>query len=492
VAGDATHVLVGANGAVYVAPTTTAAPTGITSSLASWYDLGHISEDGIQFDDVRVAVSIVRMLARRPTREIVREQETTLTFDLKQWDWFNVLFSFGGGTLKSIGGNQYKFTPPADNAPPYERSLIVDWADGSRRYRLYVPRGTSVAAARTVLTLGNESDLPVQLTAFGDPPWTLFTNDPDFLSPTLRNQSVDAVVSKAGLTRTQSVDAIVLRTFTRTQSVDAVIKPDIWNIPATHAPGPLLLAPAMGPPVLARQGFPLIGIPPITRTQSADALVQATLTRTQSADALILKTIFRAQSADAIVSKAGLTRAQSADAFVQSTFTRVQSADAFVIQGWGSPWGTSPWGNMNEVPFLAPVRPSVTIGALRRFGPPVLVQQTFPYYARTFSVAQSADAVVYNPWPEVQPISRIPIAGILKWFGPPVLMQQTFPRYASTLSQSADAFIQVTKSLTQSADALVQPIKTHSVDAVIADTAVKNQPAPLIMPQTWKPRVTTY
>jgi hypothetical protein len=78
-------------------------------------------------------------------------------------------------------GTEAVFVPDQDSDD--FRSLVVEWADGTKNYRLYVPKGVTTGSIEVALTQTDESPLPVSFEAMpdeGDDPYSLFTDDPSF------------------------------------------------------------------------------------------------------------------------------------------------------------------------------------------------------------------------------------------------------------------------------------------------------------------------
>ncbi len=78
-------------------------------------------------------------------------------------------------------GTEAVFVPDQDSDD--FRSLVVEWADGTKNYRLYVPKGVTSGSIELALTQTDESPLPVSFEAMPDEgvdPYSMFTNDPAF------------------------------------------------------------------------------------------------------------------------------------------------------------------------------------------------------------------------------------------------------------------------------------------------------------------------
>ena len=186
---DAGRIVVGANGTVYVSDTSATAPTDATTSLSAvaphdagagdWVELGFVSENGVQVIPSQVVQPIMAWQSAYPVRKIITSRGLELDFILREFNAESIPFAFGGGTIVEAVGEKFTYTPPApqDTDP---RSLVVDWADGTRDYRLYIPNGQVTDLAQFTLSRVAPAELPIKfdLNHFGSgAPWTLFTDD---------------------------------------------------------------------------------------------------------------------------------------------------------------------------------------------------------------------------------------------------------------------------------------------------------------------------
>lgn len=185
-AQDATEVVVGQNGDVYVAPVGTAVPIDVDDPLDPAFSdaLGFTSEDGVTATDGKTTTNIGAWQSFYPLRTIVTDRNFTVAFVLRQWNQDTVSLAFGGGTFTATGSFT-QYTPP-DPSVLDERVLIVDWQDGDDNYRLVVPRCIVSDDVSTQLTRTTAADLPITMTvlapAAGDEPWFWMTNAVRFSS----------------------------------------------------------------------------------------------------------------------------------------------------------------------------------------------------------------------------------------------------------------------------------------------------------------------
>lgn len=176
---SASKVVVGANGTVSVAAVGTAAPTNSTTALnALFKSLGFLSEDGVQVAPGQTINPIMAWQSAYAIRKIVASRTLELNFTLREFDLDTIPFAFGGGTLAwSAGAATY--TPPAPEVID-TRALVVDWLDGTRHYRLYVPNGQVTDLSAFTLNRGAPAELPIKFELNSDgvtTPWTIFSDD---------------------------------------------------------------------------------------------------------------------------------------------------------------------------------------------------------------------------------------------------------------------------------------------------------------------------
>lgn len=178
----AANVVVGSNGSTWVAATTATAPTSAATALAvGWTELGYLSEDGATITDGKDITDINAWQSFYPIRQVVTGRTFTLSFSLREWSRANIEFALGG----TVTGTSptFTFTPPSPENIDI-RSLVLNWADGSKLYRLYVKRGmvTETVEANAVRT--GAMDLPITFGAqdpgTGSAAYLLFTNDTSF------------------------------------------------------------------------------------------------------------------------------------------------------------------------------------------------------------------------------------------------------------------------------------------------------------------------
>lgn len=175
---DTEEILVGANGTVYVAPTSASAPSGLTALSSPWVDLGAVSDAGAAVSDSKAITDIRVWQSFYPARKIITSRDFTVAFALAQWNTDTLTLAFGGGTVTEDSGGFSTYTPPSPETLD-ERSLVLDWADGDRDYRLYIPKGLVAETVTTTLARTSNSELPITFAVIGGTgsPWLIMTND---------------------------------------------------------------------------------------------------------------------------------------------------------------------------------------------------------------------------------------------------------------------------------------------------------------------------
>lgn len=176
-------VVVAGNGIAYSALVGSTAPTNATSSPAAAFELlGYISDEGATFTEGKEITDINAWQSFYPIRKIVSSRSVEVSFALREFNRRAVQFALGG-TITGTAPGPYSYTPP----PPESlntKAFILDWIDGSKNYRLYIPQCLVTETVETTLSRTASADLPVTLAALdsGGSIYTLFTNDPAFSS----------------------------------------------------------------------------------------------------------------------------------------------------------------------------------------------------------------------------------------------------------------------------------------------------------------------
>ena len=181
---NSNYVVVAGDGTAYVGPTTTPAPTNAATALnAGFLEMGFISEEGATFTQTQEVTDINAWQSFFPIRRITTGRGVTVSFAMREWNKRAVEFATGG-TI-AINAAEWKLTPPSPSAVS-EKSIVLEWLDVAKKYRLYIPKGIVAEDVEVNLSRTAAADLPITFAA-SDPGaggniYTLFTTDPAFSS----------------------------------------------------------------------------------------------------------------------------------------------------------------------------------------------------------------------------------------------------------------------------------------------------------------------
>lgn len=164
------EVLIGANGNIYAAPVGTTAPADFSIAYsASWLELGYADEDGLNFSQGRDFEDINAWQEFDPVRMIVTGRNVSMSFNLLQWNKNTLPLAMGGGTIVTSGTGgtlKYQFTPAAAGTID-ERAFSVSWVDGTRNFRLFIPRGIVTDEVSFALNKASAAALTLSVRALG-------------------------------------------------------------------------------------------------------------------------------------------------------------------------------------------------------------------------------------------------------------------------------------------------------------------------------------
>lgn len=187
---DATEVVVGSNGKVYVAPAGTALPTNTATALnAAFKDVGYVSEDGVTFNDSKDIEDVSAWQSFYPIRKLITGKNSSVEFVMRQWNEDTVKIAFGGGVIQRTAGITTYRPPKPDDGLDY-RAVVIEWVDGVATYRLVIPRCVIDGEVSPNVVRTSAADLGVSfaVTPTGNPdgvtlslePWYLVTNATQF------------------------------------------------------------------------------------------------------------------------------------------------------------------------------------------------------------------------------------------------------------------------------------------------------------------------
>lgn len=182
---NADQIVVGGNGTIWVAPLATAQPTTPTAApAAAWLKLGYVTDEGATITDTKAINDILAWQSFYPVRKIIASREFTISYGLLQWSQDTIKVALGGGTITNPAAGVFKFVPPAPETVDY-RMMMLDWVDGTKNYRLIIPKGLAVETVNPTVARTDAAILPVTFAAVpasGVDAYTLYTDDPSFSS----------------------------------------------------------------------------------------------------------------------------------------------------------------------------------------------------------------------------------------------------------------------------------------------------------------------
>ena len=169
-------VVVADSGQIYVAPVGTAAPTLVRSVLdPAWNDLGYISDEGFTYSEKAETEPKSSWTSYYPKEFVLTGRNTMVTFALREFNKRAVEFALEGTVSPS--GSEWKKTPATSGSVP--RALVIDWQDGAKLFRMYIPSGAIQADVESQMTRTGPTDLPLVFAAnkMTDDPYTIFLSN---------------------------------------------------------------------------------------------------------------------------------------------------------------------------------------------------------------------------------------------------------------------------------------------------------------------------
>lgn len=190
-AGDSTRITVPQMARVYLAPVGTEAPADpVVAPDAAWVDVGLFTPDSLSWATDPNFEEVSSHQSNFPTRRWQTSDNATVEVDLQEWSADNFKAVFGGGTITEVPADpgppavaaHYKFVPPEVGGRT-QTACMVEIIDGSKHYRLLIPRCEQNEGAEISLEKTSESTLPLRLAIIGSDvgdPWWIMTDDPAF------------------------------------------------------------------------------------------------------------------------------------------------------------------------------------------------------------------------------------------------------------------------------------------------------------------------
>lgn len=161
-ARDSANVDVAKTGTVSYAPMGTTAPTDADSPLGvGWLDVGWISEDGITEARDRSTNNIIGWQGAEIVRVVTTESSATFQFTMIETNE-NTLELFYGATLNGTDGSIE--VKPSESGG--RRSFNIDYIDGDKYRRIYVPEGEVTEVGERTLANGDAVGYDVTITGY--------------------------------------------------------------------------------------------------------------------------------------------------------------------------------------------------------------------------------------------------------------------------------------------------------------------------------------
>lgn len=163
---NSANVDVAVSGAVSYAPIGSTAPVDADTALdVAYKDIGYISTDGVVEARERSTSNIVAWQRADVVRAVVTEASITVQFTGIETN-IPTLELFYGATLSTVDGS-ILIVPGVAGV---RRSLVVDYIDGTKYVRLWMPQAELTEVGETTLTSGGDPvGYDMTLTGYPDP-----------------------------------------------------------------------------------------------------------------------------------------------------------------------------------------------------------------------------------------------------------------------------------------------------------------------------------
>jgi len=163
-ATDSSNVDVAVTGAVSYGPTATTAPIDADTPLAIGFrDVGYISADGVVEARDRSTSNIVAWQNSDVVRTVVTESSITVSFTMIESNP-NSVELFYGAPVDTVDGS-VDIVPAATGG---RKSIVVDYVDGDKFVRLYIPQGEVTEVGETTIAGGDAVGYEVTITGYPD------------------------------------------------------------------------------------------------------------------------------------------------------------------------------------------------------------------------------------------------------------------------------------------------------------------------------------
>lgn len=161
-ATNSNEVDVAVTGAVAYAELSEAAPTDAETALAvGWRDVGYLSSDGVVEARDRSTNNIVAWQNSDIVRVVTTEASITVQFTMIQTN-VDTLELFYGKAVDTLDGS-IEIVPRESGG---RRSIVVDYVDGDKFVRLYLPNAEVTEVEGPSLQAGDATGYGVTLTGY--------------------------------------------------------------------------------------------------------------------------------------------------------------------------------------------------------------------------------------------------------------------------------------------------------------------------------------
>lgn len=162
---DSSNVDVAVTGAVYFDTTAMAAPTNATAALpGTAKDVGYISEDGVVETRDRTTNNIIAWQNADVVRTVVTEAQIAVQFTMIETNPNSVELFYGQPLDGPTGSIEIV---PADTGG--RRTMVVDYVDGAKFVRLYLPSAEVGEVGELTLVSGDAVGMDVTLNGYPIP-----------------------------------------------------------------------------------------------------------------------------------------------------------------------------------------------------------------------------------------------------------------------------------------------------------------------------------
>lgn len=178
------QVRVAGSGEVYVAPSDTAAPTDLAALPSAWTGLGYCTTDGVTWTLSRETTDLNAWQGDK-LRVLTTAEPVTIEFALMETSPDTLLVALGGGTI-TPGTGIATIEPPAKGEGNVAQSCVVDFVDGTIKYRYYIPKVQLEGDVSWQLQRADSLNYSVTFGVLdNDPKFLVLTDDPAFVGGAL-------------------------------------------------------------------------------------------------------------------------------------------------------------------------------------------------------------------------------------------------------------------------------------------------------------------